>query len=140
MLLEQGPINPGLPVEALEVSPGAEPDEVPVAFRVLRQDYEMGVLRRSVFRFLAGPTVAVSHVRLEPEHRSEASLSGPLLEVPGAVQIAVVGEGERRHPQLLGPVEQRIDPVGPVEKGILTMRMEMNERHRRRPGVSRRGS
>jgi Kef-type K+ transport system membrane component KefB len=45
------------------------------------------------------------------------------------MQVAVVGERERIHSQRLDPIEQFGDPVGAVEERILTVRMEMNERH-----------
>src|SRR5256714_14930621 len=51
------------------------------------------------------------------------------MERPGAVQVAMIGDGERVHAERLHPVQQFRDPVGAVEEGVLAMRVEMHERH-----------
>jgi len=45
------------------------------------------------------------------------------------VQIAVVGNRQRIHPQRLHLIEQVGDAVRAVEERVLAMRVEMNERH-----------
>jgi hypothetical protein len=121
-------------VEALEVRVGDESQEVPVPGLVAGEDRQVPVL------LLVLPGVAVeptprSDVGLHPEDGLDAP--GPRLpvEVERAEHDPVVGEPDRRHPELLGPVEQadRIGARGdgdagePVEQRELGVRMEMDE-------------
>ena len=50
-------------------------------------------------------------------------------EVLDAVHIAVVGDGQARHFQLLRPAEELLDVAHPVEDGVLGMDVQMYEGH-----------
>jgi hypothetical protein len=39
----------------------------------------------------------------------------------------VVGDGDRRHPELGNPAAELRKPVGAVEQGVLAVKMEMDE-------------
>ncbi|HEX6208056.1 MAG TPA: hypothetical protein VF058_06810, partial [Actinomycetota bacterium] len=103
---EQLLVDPRTVVEALEVGVGDEPQEVPVAGLVPGQDREVPVL----LLVLAGVAVeprARRHVGLDAEDRLDPSRPGLTVEVERAEHHAVVGEADRRHPHLGGPVEHR---------------------------------
>ena len=50
-----------------------------------------------------------------------------LLEVPGAVKISVVGDGEGRLLELLRAADQIANAIGTVEQRIFGMAVEMDE-------------
>ena len=54
---------------------------------------------------------------------------GGLLEGPGPEEAAVVGEGQRRHLELLGPANQVRDPVGSVQEGVFGVGVKVDEGH-----------
>ncbi len=130
VLREDLVVESGFPVEALRVSAGCEPDKVPVAREIARQEHEMCVLGRGVLGPLLLPSIAVRDVGLEAEDRLDLLLPGLLLELPGPVKIAVIGDGERGHAHGDGLADQVVDPVGSVEERILAMAVQVNERHR----------
>ena len=50
-------------------------------------------------------------------------------EVLDAAHVAVVGDGQARHAQLLRPAEELLDVAHPVEDGVLGMDVKMYEGH-----------
>jgi hypothetical protein len=48
-------------------------------------------------------------------------------EFDGPEEVAVVGHGHSRHTKPLALLHQRVDLVGPVEKAVLGVEMEMDE-------------
>src|SRR5216117_268554 len=72
---------------------------------------------------------AEREVGLEAQNRTDLSRLRLVVERPGAVQVAVIGDGERIHAERLHPIEQIGDAVGAVEERVLAVRVEMNERH-----------
>ena len=66
-------------------------------------------------------------VRLDADDRLDACLAGRDVEVDGAVERAVVGEGQRRHPELLRSCDEVGDAGQPVEQAVLAVRVEMDE-------------
>src|SRR5207248_7633198 len=48
-------------------------------------------------------------------------------EVVGAVDVAVVGDGDGRHARLLAGGEHVLEPGSPVQHGVLGVHMEMHE-------------
>ncbi len=60
-----------------------------------------------------------------------ASLAA-LIELERPVQIAVVGEGQGVHAQLLGPLQQAGDFAGTVQQAVVAMAVQMGERLRHR--------
>jgi hypothetical protein len=45
------------------------------------------------------------------------------------MHVAMVGDRQAVHPQLLDVPYELGDPVGPIEQGVFTVGMEMDERH-----------
>src|SRR5207244_322431 len=129
VLLQDLAIDPGPAVEALQEPDGGELDEVVVTGAVLREEDEVRVRAWRVGGALAAMALAECEIRLEAEDRTD--LTGPRLgvELPRAVQVAVVGDRERVHPERLDPLEQVGDPVGAVEERVLAVGVEVNERH-----------
>src|SRR3569833_2469255 len=76
-----------------------------------------------------GSAIARGDVRFHPEDGFDLRFLGLLLELPRGVEITVIGNGERRLFQLLGALDQIVDPIGAVEKRVLRMAVEMDERH-----------
>jgi hypothetical protein len=52
-----------------------------------------------------------------------------LLELPGRVEVTVIGDRDSGLLELLGPADQVIDSVGAVEERELGVAMEVDERH-----------
>src|SRR5439155_1390434 len=127
--LERFPVDPGAPVEALEESDRGELDEVRVADAVLGEQHEMGVARRDVHGLLPFVPAAEGEVRFEAENGPHTAGFRLGVELPGPVQVAVIGERQRIHAQRPDPVEQVGDPVGAVEEGVLAVGVEVDERH-----------
>ena len=78
---------------------------------------------------VAGPAVAHGNVRLHPDDRFDAGLASLLLELPGGMEVTVIGNGEGGLLEFQGTPDQVVNPVGAVEQRILGMTMEMYERH-----------
>jgi hypothetical protein len=113
-------------VEALEVRVGDELEEVPVAGLVAHEDREVAVL----LLVLPGRAVEPAgrgDVGLDAHDRLHAGLLPGRVEVERPEHHAVVGHGERRHPELGGPVEHVADAGRPVEERILRMRVQVDE-------------
>ena len=119
VLGEELTVDAGLAVEALGIAQGRELDEVLVAGEVLREEDEVEVVLLA--RRGAGLEAAVAggDVRLHADDRLESGLLRLLLELPRGVDVAVIGDRQRRLLELLGATDQVIDPVGTVEKRVL---------------------
>src|SRR5690348_3041082 len=78
---------------------------------------------------LAGPE---GQIRLEAQDGADLPGLGLAMESPRSMQVAMVRNGERIHPQRLDAVQEFRDPVGAVEEGVFAVGVEMNERHRRK--------
>jgi hypothetical protein len=73
-----------------------------------------------------GATV-VDEVGLEPEDRLDPGRATGLVVLDRAVHHAVVGEPERRHPELGGAARQRVDLAGAVEQRVLAVDVEVDD-------------
>jgi hypothetical protein len=124
------PVHAGLVVEPLRVPEGGELDQVPVSFPVPGQEDEVVVGTLPVSPG-AVPPVPGGHVGLHPDDGLDPPLLRRLLEVPGPVHAAVVGEGQGRHLVVGGPLHQVREAVRTVEKGELGVGVEVDERHGR---------
>ncbi len=123
VLAEQLPVGARLVVVALEVGRGGELHEVLVAGLVAREQREVRVALLD-----SRPAVPVGgDVELEADDRLDALVLGGAVELDGAAQRAVVGEGDRRHAQFLGARDQRLDPARAVEQRVLAVHVEMDE-------------
>ena len=101
-------------VVTLEEADRGELDQVLIADAVTRQEHQVRVGRRGVGDLLARVPAAERQIGLEPQDRADFAGFGFGIERPGAVEVAVVGDGERIHAQRLNPVQQLRNPVGAV--------------------------
>ena len=134
-------VDPGPVVEALEVRVGDQLEEVPVPGLVPSQDREVPVLLLALTRGPLEPGRG-RDVGLDPHDRLDPGRDPGLVELQRPEHRTVVGERERRHPELGGPLEQRLDPRGPVQQGELGVHVEVNEavRHDSLSPISSSGS
>ena len=135
MLREELLVHPRPVIEALEMRERDQPQEVAVSGLVLREQGEM------VIPLLALPRRAIEpgagrHVRLDPHDRLDPGLPRRLVEAERPEHGAVVRDRNRRHPVAsrlaeyggrVGVRAGRLDARGPVEQGVLRVRMEMDE-------------
>ena len=115
--LEDLLVDPGLVVEALEERQRREPHQVAEPGGVRGQQRQVeGVLLAG--DPAAGPlgSPARGDVRLQADDRQDAGRLGLAEQLDGAVEVAVVGQRQRGHPQRLGPLDQVRDLAGPVER------------------------
>src|SRR5947208_14468605 len=76
---------------------------------------------------LALGTLAGGDVRLITDDWIDAGVLAFLVELDGAVEIAVIGHGDGVHAQLLDAGDQLGNAVGAVEQAVVRVAMEMNE-------------
>ena len=117
------------PVEPLGVPDGGQPDEVLVAGAVLREQDEVAVGGGRVARLLARLARPEREVGLEAEDRPDLGRLGGVVERPGRVHVAVVGDGQAVHAELLDVRDEIGDPAGPVEQRVFAVGVEMDEGH-----------
>jgi hypothetical protein len=118
-------IDARLVVVAVEVRVGDEPAQVLVAGPVLRQQDQVEGLR-------VGLALAVRHrppgdVGLDPDDRLDPLLGRRLPERDGAVERAVVGQGEGVEALLLGRIDEVRDPTETVEEAELRVDVQVRE-------------
>ena len=89
----------------------------------------MAVRRGRPLRFLAQGARAEGEIGLEPENGPDLLRLGLLVERPGGVHVPVISYRQTVHAQLLDVADQLGNPVGPVEKRVLAMGVEMDEWH-----------
>lgn len=127
--LEQLPVDPGLVREALEEAVGDQLDEVVVALEALGEQRQVRVVAAR-----AGALTAVlRHVDLAADDRLDARLAGRLDELDRPREGAVIGDRDRRHLELRGPLDELADPAGAVEHGVLGVAVEVDEARRHVP-------
>ena len=68
------------------------------------------------------------HVGLEPDDRVDAALAALLVEVDGAVHVAVIGHADRRLPVGRGRPHDVADARRAVEHRVLGVQMQVGER------------
>ncbi len=127
VLGEQLAVHPGLVVVALEVGLGDELHEVRVAGRGAGE--HRAVARALVAAILARPLEAAArgHVELAAEDRLHSRLGARGVEVHRAEEVAVVGEGQRRELERLGPIDQLLEAGRPVEQAVLRVHVQVHE-------------
>lgn len=81
---------------------------------------------------VVGPAVlfeagALGHVELAPHQGLDPLGFGCVIELDGAVEVAVVRQRQGVHPQSRGPVHQAVNPAGSVEEAVVAMDMKMDE-------------
>ena len=141
--LKQLSIESRLVVIPLEAGEGREPEEIVHAGRRLGPQGHVGVavlapagrrvLRGSLVEAAAeveGPPLKPALrgvVALEPDDGVDPQRLRLLVELVGAVQIAVIGHGNRRHIQPLRLREEVRDPCRAVEHRVLGVDMQVDE-------------
>jgi hypothetical protein len=66
-------------------------------------------------------------VKLAAEDGLDPGRAGVLVEVDGAEEVPVIGEGERREAQVRGPLDQTLQAGRAVEEAVLRVDVEVNE-------------
>jgi hypothetical protein len=124
VLAQQGVVDTGLVVEAVEERARGELDQIAEPGRVARQEHQVVAARA---RRIAVGVAGRSHVGLDADDRLDAALLGLLVELDRAEEVAVVGQRQRRHPGRLGGVQDVTDPIGAVEQAVLAVKVEVDE-------------
>ena len=118
-------IHTRLVVEALEVRLGAELQEVAVAGFVLREQRQVVVVVRAGVRLLVARIGR--DVGLDANDRLDAAGARLLIEVDGAVERAVVGDGDGLLPQRGDAVHDVGDAAEAVEQRELGVKVQVGE-------------
>ena len=132
--LEELVVDARLVVEAFGVPEGGEREEVAVARRVAGEQDEV-VVTRALLAARLLQARAGRHVELGADDGLDALLPAFLVEREGAEHVAVVGEGEARHAELLRPADERVDGGGAVEEGEIGMAVQVHERCHASPSL-----
>jgi hypothetical protein len=78
-------------------------------------------LRRSIFRAPVGP------INFASKDGSDAAFEAGFVKLDRAMQVAVIGHGDRRHPQLDRPRNEFLDPTEPVQERVFGVQVEVGE-------------
>jgi hypothetical protein len=113
-------------VVALQEGDGGHLDEVLEAGAVAGQQGEV-VAGVAAAAGLAVGALAGGDVRLVADDRVEAGRLALAVELDGAVQVAVVGQGQGVHAQLPGPRHQLGHAAGPVEQAVVAVTVQVDE-------------
>ena len=118
-------VDAGLVVVAVDMGVGHEPAQVAVAGPVLGQQDEVEGLG-------VGLALLVGHrppgdVGLDADDRLDALGRRRLVERDGAIERAVVGQGQRVEALLCGRIDEVGDAAQPVEEAELRVHMEMRK-------------
>ena len=117
-------IYPRLVVEALKVSLGDQLDEIAVAGIVAGQKDEVV---RVFVRQLAAAAAPRGDIDLAADDGFYASLPGLQVQLDGAVENAVVGNGHGLHAHLFSPGDQLRNARHAIEQTVLRMDMKMSK-------------
>ena len=136
--LQQLPVGARLVVVPLKAGQRPEPEQVAQPVGVLGEHRHVGV--RPAAGDVVLPAVGPAHpaaveprgtrgeIGLDADDRLDAGRDRLLVEVVGAVQVAVVGHRQGRHAQPVGLGEQVLQPRRTVEHRVLGVDMQMYER------------
>ena len=97
-----------------------------VSIHVAREQQK--VVRAAVGRGLA-EAAALGQVGLQADDRLNAGFFARGVEVDGAVEAAVVGDGEGLHPQLAGALHHATDAAEAIEHAELGVVVEVSEQY-----------
>jgi hypothetical protein len=135
--LQQFAVGARVVVVALEAGQRPEPEQVVQALGVGREHrhVRVGPAAGDVVLAAVGPAHprlvlpgrARGQVGLHADDRADARGGGLLVKVVGAVEVAVVGHGERRHAHPGRLREQILQPRGAVQHRILGVDVQVNE-------------
>ena len=117
-------VDPGTVVEPLGKGIRHDFGKIVVPLQILGQQNQ--VVAPVVLTALV-EAAASGHVDLAAENRLDPLLFGRVVKLLDPVHIAVVGDRQRGHAELLGTLEQRLDSRRAVQNRILRMYMKMSE-------------
>jgi len=124
VLGEEALADARLAVEAVQRGFGGDADEVAIAFFVFGEDEEVVV----VVALGGGAVVLVfAHVELAAKDGFDSLGLGGVEEMDGAVDVAVVGHGDRGLAKFGDAVDEFLDVAGAVEKRVFGVQMEVRE-------------
>jgi hypothetical protein len=123
ILAEQLAVDARLVIEAFEVGERRELHQVAIALIARGQEHQV------VRLLLAAAIVAAAarDVRLHPQDGVHAFLLAGFVELDGAEEAAVVGDGERRHAELGRAGHHGVDARGAVEQAVVGVDVEVDE-------------
>ena len=126
MLAQQVFVEAGVVVFAVGEGPGGELFEVVVADVVFGEQHQVVAFANAAV--LVGDVAGhLGDVGLHAHDGLDAGLGGLLVEVDGAVHVAVVGDGHRLHPQLAGALDEVLHPDRAVEERVLRVQMQVGK-------------
>ena len=117
-------VHPGLVVEALQVGPGCEVEQIAIPLHVSGKQKQ--VIGGAIGRAFA-MAAALGKVGLQANDWLDACLLAGGVEVDCAVQASVVGDGERSHAEFAGALNHRVDAAEAVEHAELGVVVEVDE-------------
>ncbi len=128
MLFEDFLVDTGLVVEAFEEGLRRQAHEVADALAVAGQEGEVeGIF---VTRSAAGGTLEPAvggDVGFQADDRLDAGGFGLSEEFDGPVEVAVVGDRQRGHAEVLDPLDQLGNLAGAVEQAVVGVAVQVNE-------------
>src|ERR1019366_126296 len=129
ILLEKLPVHARLVIEAGQERLGHEPRQVPVAVRRLDEERQVVVVPLAVERLhvLAIEARPGRDIRLDAEDRLDARLERGRLKLVRPEHVPVVGDRHGIHPGRLHLLDQVLEPVRAVEKGVLRVQVKVDE-------------
>ena len=71
--------------------------------------------------------IAGREIRFVAEDRVDPGLLAFVVELDGAVQVAVVRDGQGVHAEFLGLLDEFRNPVEPVEHGVMRVQVQVRE-------------
>ena len=134
-LRERRLVHARLVVKAVEKRVRRKLEQIAVTLDVLSEQHQMptAVLLASVGLVTTIADLAFTvdgNIALDAEDRLHANVPRLQVELHRAEHVAVVGDGDGVHAELLHPLEQALNAISAVKQRVLRVQMEMCE-HRR---------
>ena len=120
-------VDSGLVIVTFEMRRRGEAYEVLVAGFILGQQHEVMVRVAAARAALFLQAAARRHVNLAADDRRDALLPRGLIKINGAVEHAVVGDGDGGEFQRVSLVHQPVEPARSIEQGILGVEVQMDK-------------
>ena len=127
VLFEKAVIDPRAVIEAFDESDARKLDQVPVTGHVFAEQDQVRVLPHAglvLYRLRR-------NVRLHADDRLDARLRALLIKLDHAVHIAVIGDRDRVHAELLSAVDKLADARCAVQQAVFGMHVKMCKAHSR---------
>ncbi len=129
MAFEDLLVDPGLVIEPFEERHRGEPHQIadPLTVPGQQGEVEVVLVAREPPAGALGPSTG-RDVSLHANDRLDLGRFRLPEKLHGSVEVAVVGHGNGRHPQRLGPLDQGRDLARPVQKAVMAVAMQVDER------------